>query len=51
MEQEPKACDAWAPEAVFDAARQEWVIFWATTIPGRFAVTDHEGDNACNHAI
>jgi hypothetical protein len=51
MEQEPEARNAWAPEAVWDAGKQEWVVFWATTIPGRFAATDHEGDTAYNHRI
>ena len=29
---EPNAQNAWAPEAVWDSARGEWVVFWATTV-------------------
>ena len=29
----------------------EWVIFQAATIPGRFAATDHDGDNGYHHRI
>lgn len=35
MPEEPTARNAWAPEAVWDSGRKEWVIFWATTIPGK----------------
>lgn len=51
LEQEPAARNAWAPEAIWDPSRKEWVIFWATTIPGRFLATDHDGDNGYNHRI
>lgn len=48
---EPAARNAWAPEAAWDAARKEWVIFWATTIPGRFPTTEATGDNGYNHRL
>ena len=51
LDQEPQARNAWAPEAVWDAARKEWIVFWATTIPGRFPDTEQSGDNAYNHRI
>jgi hypothetical protein len=51
LEDEPEARNAWVPEAVWDPGKREWVIFWATTIPGRFAATDHDGDNGYNHRI
>jgi hypothetical protein len=51
LEQEPEARNAWAPEALWDPARSEWIIFWATTIPGRFPATDRDGDNGYNHRI
>jgi hypothetical protein len=34
---------------VYDEAKQQYVIFWATTIPGRFPQTDGLGDG--NHRI
>lgn len=35
MMHEPEARNSWAPEVFYDRASQEYLIFWATTIPGR----------------
>src|SRR6185312_2765820 len=43
MAAEPKASNCWAPEVTYDPAKADYVIFWATTIPGRFAATDESG--------
>jgi hypothetical protein len=51
MENEPAALNLWAPEAVWDAARKEWIVFWASTIPGRFPDTEGTGDSGYNHRI
>ena len=51
MENEPQARNLWAPEAVYDAAHKTWVIFWASTIPGRFPDTEGTGDTGYNHRI
>jgi hypothetical protein len=51
MQTEPQARNAWAPEAAWDAARQEWTIFWSTTIPGRFPDTEGTGDSGYNHRV
>lgn len=51
LQSEPTARNAWAPEAVFDAAKKEWTIFWATTIPGRFPDTEQTGDSGYNHRL
>ena len=51
MEHEPAARNCWAPELVFDPAKKQYVIFWATTIPGRFPGTDASGDNGLNHRM
>ena len=40
MEHEEKALNCWAPELFFDRKSREYLIFWATTIPGRFPQTD-----------
>lgn len=45
------ARNAWAPEIVWDPARRHWVIFWASTIPGRFPDTEGTGDTGYNHRI
>lgn len=49
MEHEPEARNAWAPEISYDAGKKEYLIYWATTVPGRFPQTDTMGDN--NHRI
>jgi hypothetical protein len=36
MVHERKAANAWAPEIFFDEDTGQYLIFWATTIPGRF---------------
>jgi hypothetical protein len=46
---EPTARNAWAPEMAWDPGRKEWLIFWATTIPGRFPDTEKTGDEGYNH--
>jgi hypothetical protein len=51
MEHEPKAMNCWAPEVVYDEAKQQYVIFWSTTIPGRFPKTDGVGDGKYNHRV
>lgn len=51
MEHEPDARNCWAPEIYYDAPSQEYLIYWATTIPGRFPETDSTGDNGYNHRM
>jgi len=55
MAHEPGALNAWAPEIAWDERRGEYVIFWSSTIPGRFAATDGAGDGTgaarYNHRI
>jgi len=51
MANEPTARNLWAPEAVWDAEHKEWILFWATTIPGRFPDSEGTGDSGYNHRI
>jgi beta-xylosidase len=51
MAHEPTARNVWAPEIFYEAAKQRWLIFWATTIPGRFPETDGGGDGGLNHRM
>lgn len=51
MQHEPTARNCWAPELVYDAGRKQFLIFWATTIPGRFPQTEASGDDGFNHRI
>ena len=56
MAHEPDAQNCWAPEILYDEDRGRYLIFWATTIPGRFPKTDPDaaglsrGDRA-NHRM
>jgi hypothetical protein len=49
MEDDPECKNVWAPELFYDAKKAEWIIFWASTIPGKFDETKDAGDN--NHRI
>lgn len=40
MEHEATARNCWAPEAFYDADNKQFMICWATTIPGKFPATD-----------
>jgi hypothetical protein len=51
MADEPNARNCWAPELIYDDASGEFVIYWSTTIPGRFPATDKSGDDGYNHRI
>ena len=51
MEHEPTARNCWAPEIIWDAARADFLIYWATTIPGRFPATEHTAESNYNHRI
>lgn len=51
MEHEPTALNCWAPEVFYDAGTKQYMIYWATTIPGRFPKGDSAGDNKYNHRI
>ena len=51
MAHEPGVLNAWAPEVVYDGERGEFLVFWSSTVPGRFAATDSAGDGKYNHRI
>ncbi len=51
MEHEPGARNCWAPEVFYDDATKQYLIFWATTIPGRFPDTEKAGDGGLNHRM
>jgi PelA/Pel-15E family pectate lyase len=51
MAHEPTAINCWAPEIFYDDQQKQYLIFWATTIPGRFPATDNSGNNGLNHRI
>ena len=49
MENEPHTRNIWAPEIFYDRAKGRWLVFWSSTIPGRFPGPDKGGDDAYNH--
>jgi hypothetical protein len=51
MEHESGALNCWAPEIFYDALKKEYMIYWATTIPGRFSKGDTSGDSKYNHRM
>ncbi len=40
----PNVINTWAPEIIYDDAAGEYVIFWASAIPGTFPETEDRGD-------
>lgn len=52
MTHEPAAKNAWAPEVFYDKKQKKYLIFWATTIPGRHSdVSDSEKEKGLNHRM
>ncbi|AFK03839.1 Glycosyl hydrolase family 32 domain protein [Emticicia oligotrophica DSM 17448] len=52
MEHEPTAKNSWAPEVFYDDKKKNYLIFWATTIPGRHGdIADSEREKGWNHRI
>jgi Glycosyl hydrolases family 43 len=52
MDREPTALNSWAPEMVYDPANKNYIIFWATTIPGRHTdVASSEQEKGLNHRM
>ena len=49
MEHEPTAKNCWAPEVFWDESSNQYLIFWSTTIPGRFPETEKTGEG--NHRM
>ncbi len=51
MEHEPTAKNCWAHEVFYDEKSKQYIIFWSTTIPGRFPETEKTGDDKYNHRM
>ena len=51
MEHEDSARNCWAPEIFYNPSKKEYLIYWATTIPGRFPSTEKSGDEKYNHRM
>jgi hypothetical protein len=49
MTNEPTAVNVWAPEIFYDATHRDFIIMWASTIPGRFPDDQEKHNN--NHRL
>jgi len=50
MQHEDSARNCWAPEITYDAKQKEYMIYWATTIAGKFKM-DSVIENSYNHRL
>jgi hypothetical protein len=51
MAQEPGTRNCWAPEIAYDEAKKQFLIFWATTVTGKFIETLVSEEKGYNHRI
>ena len=52
MEHEVTAKNSWAPEVFYNDQKKNFIIYWATTIPGRHSdVSESENEKGLNHRI
>jgi predicted GH43/DUF377 family glycosyl hydrolase len=51
MEHEPNARNSWAPEVFYDEVNNEYMIYWASTITGKYPAGDSSCENGYNHRI
>lgn len=51
MEHEDGSRNSWAPEITYDKKNKEYMIYWATTITGRFPETQITADAGYNHRM
>ncbi len=51
MQHEAGALNCWAPEIIYQATTKQYMIYWATTITGRFTSSDSTSEGKYNHRI
>jgi len=51
MAQEESARNCWAPEVTYDAQSKNYMIYWSTTIIGKFPETASDKESGYNHRI
>lgn len=49
MDKEPSAKNCWAPEITYDDNNKTYMLYWATTIPDRFAQADTSAEGKRNN--
>lgn len=40
MAHEPTTANCWAPEVIYDPTEKHYLIYWSSTVPGKFPVAD-----------
>jgi hypothetical protein len=43
MAYEPTTANCWAPEVIYDPAQKHYLIYWSSTVPGKFPIADETG--------
>lgn len=51
MAHEDSARNCWAPEVTYDKKKKQYVIYWATTISGKYAAVDRSIESGYNHRM
>lgn len=51
MAHEEKTRNTWAPEITYDEKSKDYMIYWASTIDGKFSETKSEEEKGYNHRI
>lgn len=51
MAHEPTVRNSWAPEILYDASSGYYMIYWASTIPGRFEQSTSSSEDDYNHRM
>jgi Glycosyl hydrolases family 32 N-terminal domain len=50
MQQEDSARNCWAPELTYDSKSKQYIIYWATTIAGKYKI-DSKVESGYNHRL
>ncbi|KAL1515112.1 hypothetical protein AB1Y20_004175 [Prymnesium parvum] len=51
MADEPRTRNCWAPELLYNERRGVWLIFWSSTVDGRFSQTADSSESGLNHRM
>lgn len=51
MASEPTVRNTWAPEVIWDDKRGDFLLFWASTVPGKFQETANASESGYNHRL
>ena len=51
MQSEEKTRNSWAPEITYDSKKNRYMIYWASTVDGRFPSIDTAAESKYNHRL